>query len=113
MVYGRKLFKHPSRIDRGYVLDKLLKFHQDHKTPPHEILRDLEDAAQQIPPADRSEEARPLEERRQRARRSRRAGPQAIGTLLVGVLARLGVNELQPETRAWSPDAEPTDIDPR
>ena len=112
MVYGRKLFKHPSRIDRGYVLDKLLKFHQDHKTPPHEIVRDLEDAARQIPPGDRNEEARPLEERRQRARRSRRSGPQTIATLLVGVLARLGVNELQSETQASSPDAEPTDIDP-
>ncbi len=113
MVYGRKLFKHPSRIDRGYVLDKLLKFHQDHKTDPHEILRDLEDAARQIPPGDRSDQARPLELRCQRARRSRRAGPQAIGTLLLGVLARLGVNQLQPETRASSPDARATEIDPR
>ncbi len=79
---------------------------------PHEIVRDLEDAARQIPPGDRGQEARPLEERRQRARRSRRSGPQTIGTLLVGVLARLGVNELQPETRASGPDAQPADIDP-
>lgn len=112
MLYARQLFKHPSRVDRSYVLDKLLKFHQDHKTPPHEIVRDLEHAARQIPPGDRSQESRPLEERRRRARRSRRSGPQLIGTLLVGVLAQLGVNKLQSETEASDPDAEPTDIDP-
>ena len=113
MLYARQLFKHPSRVERCYVLDKLLKFHQEHKTPPHQIVRDLEDAARQIPPGDRSQEARPLDQRRQRARRSPRAGPQSIGTLLVGVLARLGVNELQSETQASGPDARPTEIDPR
>ena len=113
MLYARQLFKHPSRVERCYVLDKLLKFHQEHKTPPHQIVRDLEDAARQIPPGDRSQEARPLDQRRQRARRSPRAGPKSIGTLLVGVLARLGVNELQSETQASGPDARPTEIDPR
>jgi transposase len=113
MVYARQLFKHPSRIDRDYVLDKLLKFHEDHKTPPYDIVCNLEEAVRQIPKGDRSEEARPLKQRCLRARRSRRAGPQSMGTLLVGVLARLGVHNLQPDDPASSPDARPTDIDPR
>ena len=29
IVAGRKLFQHPSRLDRGYVLKKLLVFHRD------------------------------------------------------------------------------------
>ena len=39
------------------VLDKLLNFHQEHHTPPHEILRDLQHAAEQIPQHERVTEA--------------------------------------------------------
>lgn len=105
MVSGRQLYRHPSRLDRSYVLDKLLKFHQQHGTAPMETLRDLREAAAQIPQPDRAEEAKPLQETCRRARRSRRAGPRAIGEILVQVLAKLGVDQVQSETEAPGLDA--------
>jgi len=109
MVSGRKLYRHPSRLDRGYVMDKLLTFHREHQTPPHEIVRDLELAAEQIPKRDRLEEAVPLQTTYARCRRSRRKGPQEIGTLLVAVLARLGVSGLELEIEAQDPIANVSD----
>ena len=109
MVSGRRLYHHPSRLDRQYVLEKLLKFHQDHGTPPHEILRDLQEAARQIPPAEQIAEATPLKQAYQRIRRGRRKGPQPLGTILVAVLARLGVTGLESESEAPSPDANLSD----
>ena len=101
MVSGRKLYRHPSRLDRGYVMEKLLVFHREHGTPPHEIVGDLQRAAEQIPKQNRLEEAAPLRTTYERCRRSRRKGPQEIGTILVAVLARLGINALEskPEAR--------------
>ena len=105
MVSGRKLYRHPSRLDRGYVLDKLLVFHRTHQTLPHEIVGDLQQAARQIPKENRLEEAAPLQTIYARCRRSRRKGPQAIGTILVTVLARLGVSGLESEVEAQGPIA--------
>jgi transposase len=109
MVSGRKLYRHPSRLDRGYVMEKLLTFHREHQTPPHEIVRDLQQAARQIPKRNHSEEAAPLQTIYERCRRSRRKGPQAIGTLLVAVLAQLGVNGIQSEPEAQGPIANVSD----
>ena len=109
MVSGRRLYDHPSRLDRQYVLDKLLTFHQEHGTPPVEILRDLREAATQIPQAEQAAEAKPLQEICRRARRSRRAGPQAIGEILLVVLARLGFGKVQSEPEAPSPHAKMSD----
>jgi len=105
MVGGRRLYDHPSRLDRQYVLDKLRTFHQEHGTPPHEILRDLQEAVTQIPKSQHAAEAEPLQETCRRARRSRRAGPQALGEILLVVLAKLGVGQVQSESEAPSPDA--------
>jgi transposase len=105
MVSGRKLYHHPSRLDRAYVLDKLLAFHRKHDSPPHKILRDLRQAADQIPRNEQAAEAVPLKRIYQRTRRSRRPGPRAIGEILVTVLARLGVDGVQSETEAPSLDA--------
>jgi transposase len=105
MVSGRRLYRHPSHLERGYVLDKLLEFHHEHGTPPVEILRDLKHAAEQVPRADHAAEAVPLQTTYQRARRSRRQGPQPIGKILVEVLARLGVVGLQSESEAPGSDA--------
>jgi len=105
MVSGRKLYRHPSRLDRGYVMDKLLAFHREHATPPHEIVRDLQRAAEQIPKQDRLEEAAPLRTTYERSRRSRRKGPQEIGTILVSVLARLGISGLESQPEARGPIA--------
>jgi transposase len=95
MVSGRRLYHHPSRLDRQHVLEKLLTFHEEHATPPHEILRDLTQAAEQIPTHEQAAEAAPLRERYQKVRRSRLARSQQIGTLLVAVLARYGITGLE------------------
>lgn len=113
MVSGRRLYDHPSRLDRQYVLDKLLAFHSEHGTPPDEILRDLQEAVAQIPPSQRAAEAEPLRKICQRARRSRRSGPQAIGEILVVVLAKLGVGQVQSGSEAPSPDAKVSDTSSR
>jgi transposase len=105
MVSGRRLYQHPSRLDRSYVLDKLLKFHQEHGTLPLEILRDLREAAAQIPQREHAREAQPLQETCRKARRSRRQGAQAIGEILVSVLAKLGFGEVESRLEAPSPDA--------
>jgi transposase len=91
MVSGRQLFEHPSRLDRMYVMDKLLVYLQDHNVPPGDIVRHLENAAEQIPPAARQAEAKPLIDVYKQSKRSRRKEPQQLSTLLVGVLARLGI----------------------
>lgn len=105
MVSGRRLYDHPSRLDRQYVLDKLLVFHREHGTPPHDILRDLREAATQIPKSQLAAEAEPLRETCRRSRRSRRPGPQAIGEILVFLLAKLGIGQVQSEPEAPSRDA--------
>jgi transposase len=105
MVSGRKLYHHPSRLDRSYVIDKLLKFHKEHQTPPGGILHDLREAAAQIPKSEQAAEAQSLQETCRKACRSRRKGPQAIGEILLVVLARLGVGQVQSEAEAPSPDA--------
>jgi transposase len=109
MVSGRRLYQHPSRLDRQYVLDKLLEFHQEHHTPPHEILRDLQHAADQIPSRERTAEAAPLVARYQKGRHSRCKGPQQLSTILLGVLARYGITGLESEVEARGPDAAKSD----
>jgi transposase len=109
MVSGRKLYHHPSQLDRSYVIAKLLQFHKEHVTAPLEVLRDLRAAAEQIPKSEQAGEAAPLQETCRKACRSRRKGPQAIGEILLVVLAKLGVGNVQLETEAPSPDANASD----
>lgn len=108
MVSGRRLYHHPSRLDRKYVLDKLLTFHQDRKTPPHEILRDLKLAADQIPKHEHAAEAKPLQARYERTRRSRRKAVQPISEILLAVLARYGITGLECE-ESQGPHANESD----
>ena len=113
MVSGGTLYRHPCRLDRGYVLDKLLTFHREHETPPHEIVGDMQQAVRQIPKKDHSDEAGPLQSKYARCRRSRRKGPQAIGTILVTVLARLGVSGLESGVEAQGPIADVSETSTR
>jgi transposase len=109
MVSGRQLYHHPSRLDRDYVLDKLLEFHQEHHTPPHEILRDLKRAAEQIPKHEQTAEAVPLRERYYKCRRSRRERSQHIGAILLTVLANYGITGLESKGEAQGPTAAESD----
>jgi transposase len=95
MVSGRRLYHHPSRLDREYVLDKLFAFHLNHGTPPQEILRDLAAAADQIPQHEQAAEAAPLAERYHKCRRSRHTESRPLAALLVAVLARYGITGLE------------------
>ena len=97
MVLGGELYQHPSRLDRMYVMDKLMSFLQDRKASPGNIVRMLESAAEQIPAGERQEEAKPLLAAYQKSKRSRRKAPQQLGTLLVGVLAKFGITSLDEE----------------
>jgi transposase len=113
MVSGRRLYYHPSRLDRSYVIDKLLKFHQEHATAPGETLRDLRAAAAMIPKSEQAAEALPLQETCRKACRSRRKGPQAIGEILLVVLAGLGVGKVQSEVEVPSLHANVSDMGAR
>jgi hypothetical protein len=106
MVSGRRLYHHPSRLDREYVLDKLFAFHLDHGTPPHSILRDLTEAAGQIPQPEQAAEAAPLLARYQKCRRSRLAKSQSLGAVLVAVLAQYGITGLESKGEAQGLMAE-------
>jgi hypothetical protein len=90
-------------------MDKLLTFHEEHHTPAHEIVRDLQHAAEQIPANERTAEAEPLRNRAAKGRRSRRKGPQQINTILVAVLARWRITELESEVEVRGPDAAKSD----
>jgi hypothetical protein len=91
MVAGRQIYQHASRLDRGYVMGKLLTFHREHETSPAVIVSDLKHAADQLPKSCQMDEKAKLQEVALKAQRSRQKGPQELGTLLVAVLVRLGV----------------------
>jgi transposase len=95
IVSGRRLFDHPSRLDRHYVMEKLLDYQREHRVRPSDIVRNLEAAAIQIPPRYHQEQAKPLQQVREKAQKSRLQEPKVLGELLVSVLAKLGVTELE------------------
>ncbi|MEZ6130213.1 MAG: hypothetical protein R3C59_16125 [Planctomycetaceae bacterium] len=84
MVAGRQIYRHPSRLDRGYVMDKLLTFYREHTISPAVTVRDLKFVADHLQKHDQREEGEKLREAALKAQRSRRKGPQELGTLLVG-----------------------------
>jgi transposase len=109
MVAGRKIYQHPSRLDRGYVLKKLLEFHREHDSKMLTIQNDLHAAASQLPRGSLSDEVKPILEIQRKASNSRKPDPQQLGSLLVHVLARLGVTNETPAINSTSleaPDAE-------
>jgi transposase len=98
IVAGRKVFHHPSQLERGYILDKMLDFLRERDTNPEVILRVLHATREQLPKNEYAAEAKPLQTRYEKTRRARRIEPQPIGEVLLAVLARLGVGTLQSST---------------
>lgn len=86
---------HPCLAPREFVLDKLLAFFLRHDTPPATIVGYLQAAAKQLHPSQFTAEAQPLQDRLAKRRTTRRPGPQAIGEILVALLATLGVSDVQ------------------
>lgn len=109
IVAGRKLFKHTSRLDRGYVLSKLLDFHRNHKSPMDVVLADLKAATDQLPKSSHADEAKPLREVHRKTVRSRQKEPQQLGSVLVQVLMRLGVTNDPPVVNSTSLEAPVAD----
>ena len=96
MISGRRIYQHPSRLDRSYVLNNILEFHRQHGSPMTTILADMQAATEQLPQSAHAAEAQPLAALQLKASRSRHAEPQALGELLVHVLARLGMTSPTP-----------------
>lgn len=109
MVSGRKIYHHPSRLDRGYIIQKLLEFLRDHETPAATIINILKDATDQLPNTAKAEEAQLLADIQRKAANSRRCEPQELGALLVHVLERLGVTSQPPALNSTSLEAPEAD----
>ena len=95
MVAGRHVFHHPSIRERPYILDKLIAFHLEHKTPLDEALRDLYQAAEQIPKKDHADEGAKLDETFRATRKRGQSGPQPLGELIALILLGLGVGQFE------------------
>jgi transposase len=93
IVAGRQVFRHPCLQGRSYILQKLNAFHEEHETLAPDILRDLQNATEQIPVKEHAAEAQPLHE--QLNDLLRKPGPQLLRDILPVILARLGLGSVQ------------------
>jgi transposase len=111
MVAGRRVYCHPSCRERHYILEKLSIFYSEHETPIEQVLRDLHEAINWLPPAEYAAEAERLGAARPPARRAaaspatappcrpvappssagRRTGPRPLSAILPELLLQLGV----------------------
>jgi transposase len=107
LVAGRQVLHHPGMKNRDYILDKLIRFHQEHGTPLPAMMQDLHHATGQLPATSYAEESRPLAQRL--AQRAARRGPVPLADILPAVLARLGVGKVQSEAKEQEPSPPQTD----
>jgi len=91
MVFGKKVFHHPSGVDRHYLIEKLTTYCRDHQMAPARIVQVVNQAADHLPPSSHEEEVTRLKSVLTRTRRSSRKQPESLGTLLVQVLAKRGI----------------------
>jgi transposase len=97
IVAGQQLFPHPCLQQECYILDKLMAFHHDHKTPPEQLQQDLNAAIAQLPRNRYVPEAKPLLKRLEELGQKKR-GPQPLKNIIDIVLARLGCLQVQSES---------------
>lgn len=110
MVAGRRVYRHPSCRERHYILEKLSIFYGEHETPMEQVLRDLREAINWLPPAEYAAEAERLGAASPPARRGeapprrpapspnsagRRTGPRPLSAILPELLLRLGVKMVE------------------
>jgi transposase len=115
MVAGRQVFRHPSCRERHYILEKLSIFYTEHGTPLDQVLRDLHEAVNWLPPAEYAAEAERLRAGLPPAPRSadppaaarpgpaagptrsigRPRGPRPLSEILPELLLRLGVTMVE------------------
>jgi transposase len=103
LVSGGQVLRHPGMKGRDYILEKLLKFHQDHQTPPDVLLGDLQNAIAQLPTSSHADEAAPLVAELEKTRVAR-GGLKKLADILPLVLARLGVGALQSTDETQEPN---------
>lgn len=96
MIAGRKTFQHRRRLDRGYLMQKLLGFLRERETPAFTILTILNDAADQLPKTARAEEAQLRADIQGKAANSRRTEPQELGCV-PGSRSRAAGSDFPPE----------------
>lgn len=97
LVSGRQPMRHPGMREHDYILDKLMKFHQDHGTPIPRMLADMQRAMDELPDGSRAAEAKPLAAALEKSLAAKR-GAKPLADVLTLVLARLGVGAVQSET---------------
>lgn len=97
-VAGDEPMKHPAFQKPDSILEKLREFHHVHKTPMEQLLADLQTTVEQLPYKTRNHEAEVVAEVLRRNSKRKRGGIR-IGALLPAVLARLGINKTETETK--------------
>jgi transposase len=105
MVAGRLTYQHPCAKERDYVLEKLIRFSNEHDSAADQLKRNLDAAAGQLPQTAHAEEAASLVEELARVRKQRGTGPQLLSKILPEVLAKLGVRLV---TSHESGESDPT-----
>jgi transposase len=95
MVAEDAAYHHPGSRDRDSIIQKLMKFCDQHHLSIEETMSVLQAAADALPRGIRSEEAAPLAEDLARAAGKRGAGPKRLGEILPSVLVRLLGHELE------------------
>lgn len=91
IVFGKKVFQHPSGLDRHYLIEKLTQYCRDHQMPPARIVQVINQAVDHLPRSAYAEEASRLKSLFTPTRRSSRKESESLGTLLVQVLAKRGI----------------------
>jgi transposase len=107
MVAGGQVFHHPCGRNRSYILDKLVAFHREHRTPSTQILADLRAASELVPAHERRAEGRPLVQWIDKSRIARSHETQLIGEIIPLVLAQLGVDPLEFDTSGGQGSSSP------
>jgi transposase len=96
ILSAEQIFSHPCLQDRHYVLQKLNAFHSEHNTPTATLLDDVRAAVEQLPLAERTQEAKPLQDELHRIKSERRrSGPELLSEIILIVLARVRIDPVQ------------------
>ena len=102
LLHQRRVLAHPACQPRHSIYEKLLAFHCQRRTPVTLVLDDLDQAARQLAPRARPEEAQALQDWCDSDKR--RGGTTTLRNLIPLVLARLGIRALQSEVEGGDSD---------
>jgi transposase len=95
IVAGETTYRHPCSQKRDHVIQKLIRFSNEHDVVSDQLLRNLDAAVARLPRSAHREEAAPLAEELAGVQTKRGAGPKRLGEILPAVLAKLGVHPVQ------------------